>query len=390
MICHIDMDAFFASVEQRDRPELRGKPIAVAGTGNRAVVSTASYEARKFGVHSAMPVFTAKKRCPQLILIPVNKARYHAVSCRIMEILGRLSPLVEPVSIDEAYLDISGSQRLLGSPLQIAKRIKKDIFQEVGLTCSIGIAPVKFLAKIASDMKKPDGLTMISGDNVENVISFLPIEKVPGVGHQAMEQMKKIQIQTLGDVRGFSAEFLEKQFGKWGIRLHQLARGIDMESVEPLQIRKSISSETTMDEDIVDEADVRKQLLVHSQQVGRDLRACHQTCAHVSIKIKFADFSQISRGYKLSCPVCSSEAIFEKVVKLYKNLNNTKKIRLIGVGVSRLEDGEKFIQKDLFQTDEQKEHQQWESVDTAIDAIGKKFGSSQVVLRACLTKTEGS
>lgn len=388
MICHIDMDAFFAAVEQRDHPELRGKPIAVAGTGNRAVVSTASYEARAFGVHSAMPVFRAKKQCPQLIIVPVHKGLYHEVSCRIMEILGRFSPLVEPVSIDEAYLDITGCQRLLGTPLQIARGIKEEIFRELSLTCSVGIAPVKFLAKIASDMKKPDGLTLISAEDVDHVIASLSIEKVPGVGHQTMERMKKMQVQTLGDIRKFSAEFLENQFGKWGLRLHGLARGMDTDPVVPLQERKSISSEATLDEDIVDGESVRNQLLAHSQEVGRDLRAFGQTCSHVSIKIKFFDFSQISRGHKLPCPVCSSEAIFEEACKLYKNLKITKKIRLIGVGVSRLQDGRKAIQQDLFQTGEQQREKQWKSVDTAIDSIGKKFGTSRSVVRASLAKRD--
>ncbi len=384
MIVHIDMDAFFASIEQRDNPALQGKPVAVAGRGQRSVVSTASYEARKFGVHSAMPVFTAKKRCPRLIIIPGNKSRYQEISSQIMEILARFSPLMEAVSIDEAYLDVSGCERLLGSPFEIGQKIKQEIYSGVGLTCSVGIAPVKFLAKIASEMEKPNGLTLISEQTVPEIIDSLPIEKVPGVGGKTMTEMTRLQIHTLGDVRRFSAEFWEKRLGKWGIRLHQLSRGIDTNSVEPFQERKSISSETTLDRDIDDVSSIRKQLLAHSQQVGRDLRAAHLTCSQVSIKIKFADFTQVSRSRKLNESVCSSEAIFEQALKLYHTLKITKKIRLIGVGVSRLQDGHKARQQELFQTNDRKIYRQWEAVDTSIDAIGKKLGDANTVVRASL------
>ncbi len=384
MIAHIDMDAFFASVEQRDNPALRGKPVAVAGRGQRAVVATASYEARKFGVHSAMPVSTAKKRCPKLIIVPGNKTRYQEISSQIMEILARFSPLVESVSIDEAYLDVSGCERLLGSPFEIGQKIKEEIFCKVGLTCSVGIAPVKFLAKIASEMQKPQGLTLIHEERVPEVIASLPIEKVPGVGSQTMTEMTRLQIQTLGDVRRLPVEFWEKRLGKWGLRLHQLSRGIDTNPVEPLQERKSISSETTLDRDIDDEPGVRKQLLAHSQQVGRELRAARLTCSQVSIKIRFADFTQVSRSRKLHEPVCSSEVVFELAVELYKTIRSTKKIRLIGVGVSRLQDGNKARQQHLFQTNEQQVDRQWEAVDTAIDAIGEKLGDTNTVVRASL------
>ncbi len=384
MIAHIDMDAFFASVEQRDNPRLRGKPVAVAGRGQRAVVAAASYEARKFGIHSAMPVFTAKKRCPGLIVVPGNKSHYKTISVQIMGILGKFSPLVEPVSIDEAYLDITGCERLLGSPFEIGQKIKEEICCKVGLSCSVGIAPVKFLAKIASDMQKPHGLTLIPQENVPEVIASLPIEKVPGVGRRTMTEMERLQIQTLGDARRFPAEFLEKRLGKWGIRLHELSRGMDTSPVAPFQERKSISSETTLDRDIDDASGIRKRLLAHSQQVARDLRAARLNCSQVSIKIRFADFTQVSRSHKLHEPICSSKAIFEQAVKLYQTVKITKKIRLIGVGASRLQDVNTPRQQCLFQTEEQRMIHQWEAVDTAIDAIGKKLGDAGIVVRGSL------
>lgn len=272
MILHVDMDAFFASVEQRDTPGLKGKPVVVSGHSKRSVVSTASYEARKFGIHSAMPVFQAKQLCPQVIILPGRREKYAADSRRLMDILSRFSPLVEPVSIDEAYVDIHGCDALFGSPEEIGLKIKAAVFRELALTCSIGIAPVRFLAKIASDMNKPDGMTLIRRQDMENVIRALPIDRVPGVGVQAMKQMASLQIQTLGDIRQFDQDLLNRKFGKMGTRLSQLCMGIDDTPTETRAVRKSISSEITLADDISDPAGVRKILLAHAHRVGRDLR----------------------------------------------------------------------------------------------------------------------
>ncbi|GBC64160.1 DNA polymerase IV [Desulfonema ishimotonii] len=385
MILHVDMDAFFASVEQRDDPRLKNRPIVVSGHSKRSVVAAASYEARKFGVHSAMPVFQARQKCPHLIIVPGNREKYSVDSKKIMAVLSMFSPLVEPVSIDEAYVDVSGCQKLLGSPQSIALNIKQEISNQLGLTCSIGIAPVKFLAKIASDMNKPDGLTIICPTKIDAVIKDLPIEKVPGVGKNAMNQMNRLNIKTLGDIRGLQMDLLKKKFGKFGSRLFQLSRGIDKTPVETGHVRKSISSETTLAQDIHDFQDVSDILLSQSQRVGRDLRKKDLVCKNVAIKIKFSDFTQITRSKKTAEWICSSKAIFDHALALYSKVALKKKIRLIGVGVSRLRDKKEPVQMDLLQPRDQKIKKQWETVDSAVDAVAEKFGTA-FIQKASLTK----
>ncbi len=383
MILHVDMDAFFAAVEQRDNPGLTGKPIVVSGHSKRSVVSTASYEARKFGIHSAMPVFQAKQRCPHLIILPGSHRKYMMDSKRIMTILKRFSPLVEPVSIDEAYLDIAGCEKLFGGPRTIADKIKAAVFKELALTCSIGIAPVKFLAKIASDMNKPDGITFISKEKMNEVINTLPIQSVPGVGRQAMKVMASLHIDTLGDLRHFNRPLLDRKFGKMGARLYQLARGIDDTPIETGSIRKSISSESTLSKDIGNPDEVRKILLAHAQRVGRDLRQKDWVCRHVSIKIKFSDFTQITRGKKTQSWISSSNAIFDEAVSLFEKVILKKKIRLIGVGVSDFQHKSEPVQMSLLPDPDEISEKQWKNVDHAVDSIGRKFGSD-VVKKASL------
>ncbi|OQY50826.1 MAG: hypothetical protein B6230_05740 [Desulfobacteraceae bacterium 4572_89] len=385
MILHVDMDAFYAAVEQRDNPEIRNKPVIVSGDSNRSVVTTASYEARKFGIHSAMPVFQAKKKYPRLIIVPVNREKYADVSKRIMQILARFSPLMEQVSIDEAYLDIKGCEKLFGSPDIIAKKIKSTISQELSLTCSIGIAPVKFLAKIASDLDKPGGITIISREEMDDFIVSLPIHKVPGVGKQAMKQMKILKITTLGDIRKFHFSLLNKKFGKMGSRLYQLARGNDENPVETEYVRKSISSETTLLEDISDIETARNILLALSQRVGRDLRKKNMVCGNVSIKIKFSDFRQITRSKKIDPWISSSTEIFNEALCLYEKVVLKKKIRLLGVGVSHLRDKNAPVQMELLCSPGKTRKRQWESVDNAVDSILEKFGS-HIVKKASLNK----
>ena len=225
MILHIDMDAFYASVEQLDDPRLKNKCVVVGGTSNRGVVSAASYEARRFGVRSAMPIYQARQKCPHGIFVPPRMDRYQAISKKIMTILRDFSPLVEPVSIDEAYVDITGCQRLFGEPLEIAREIKGKIWDTVNLTCSVGIAPKKFLAKIASDMQKPDGLTMIPADEVAAFVESLPVGKVPGIGNKMHRQLELLGIRALGDVRRLPQKTLLQHLGKFGARLHALACG---------------------------------------------------------------------------------------------------------------------------------------------------------------------
>ena len=384
MILHIDMDAFFASVEQRDNPALKHKPIIVAGNSERSVVSTASYEARKFGIRSAMPVFMAKEKCADLIIVPGNMKKYKSDSKKIMAILSRFSPLTEPVSIDEAYVDITGCERLFGSPEDMARTIKKTIDAELSLTSSIGIAPIKFLSKIASAMNKPDGLTIITKSEVPRFLAALPIQKVPGVGNTAMKQMDILKIQCLGDIKKYSLQILTQKFGKMGLRLFELSNGIDVSTVETGHTRKSISSETTLAKDTSDFETIKEIILDRSQIVGKELRAKNLLSETVFIKLKFSDFSQMTRSKTLNTPISSSSAIFNEALTLYRKIELKKKIRLVGVGVTSLKDKDRPIQMQLIR-EEKLPEKQWDSVDKAVDSILEKFGSN-IIKKATLNE----
>ncbi len=384
MILHIDMDAFFAAIEQRDNPFLKNKPVIISGNSKRSVVATASYEARKFGIGSAMPVFKAKQLCDHLEIVPGNRKKYQAESKKIMQIISHFSPLMEQVSIDEAYLDITGCERLFGSFKDIALSIKKEIYQQLALTCSIGIAPIKFLSKIASDMNKPDGLTIIEQSHVKDFIFSLPIQKVSGIGKNSMKSMQMLQIKTLGDIKKYGLPVLTQKFGKMGKRLLELSDGIDKSRVETNYIRKSISSETTLSKDITDFQAIRKILLDRSQIVGKTLRKKELVCENVFIKIKFSDFSQITRSRKLDSSICSSSSIFNEALFLYKKVKLKKKIRLIGVGVTALKDKNTPVQMLLIQGPDN-HNKQWESVDFAVDSISEKFGMD-IINKASLTE----
>ena len=384
MILHIDMDAFFAAVEQRDNPTLKNKPVIISGNSKRSVVATASYEARKFGIGSAMPVFQAKQKCDHLIIVPGNMKKYRADSKKIMEIMSHFSPLVEQVSIDEAYVDIEGCERLFGSPEDIARTIKKQIYNELSLTCSVGIAPLKFLSKIASDMNKPDGITIIKRSQVKDVVFSLPIQKVPGIGKNTMKIMKILQIKTLGDINKFSLPILTRKFGKMGQKLLELSNGIDPSKVETNYTRKSISSETTLSKDIFDFETIKQMILDRSQIVGRELRKKNLVCENVVIKLKFSDFSQITRSKKLDTSICSSSAIFNEALSLYKKIQLKKRIRLVGVGVTALKDKNTPVQMQLIQ-DLDRQKKQWESVDSAVDSISEKFGT-HIIKKASLNE----
>ncbi len=384
MILHIDMDAFFAAIEQRDNPFLKNKPVIISGNSKRSVVATASYEARKFGIGSAMPVFKAKQLCDHLEIVPGNRKKYQAESKKIMQVISHFSPLMEQVSIDEAYLDITGCERLFGSFKDIALSIKKEIYQQLALTCSIGIAPIKFLSKIASDMNKPDGLTTIEQSRVKDFIFSLPIQKVPGIGKNSMKSMQMLQIKTLGDIKKYGLPVLTQKFGKMGKRLLELSDGIDKSRVETNYIRKSISSETTLSKDITDFQAIRKIILDRSQIVGKILRKKELVCENVFIKIKFSDFSQITRSRKLDSSICSSSSIFNEALFLYKKVKLKKKIRLIGVGVTALKDKNTPVQMLLIQGPDN-HNKQWESVDFAVDSISEKFGMD-IINKASLTE----
>jgi DNA polymerase IV len=375
MILHIDMDAFYASVEQLDAPDLRGKCVIVGGHSRRGVVTAASYEARKFGVHAAMPMFQAKQKCPQAVVVPGRMARYREISKEIMGLLQGFSPAVEPISIDEAYVDIAGFERLYGTPEQIGLNIKTKIRRTVHLSCSVGIAPTKFLAKIASDMDKPDGLTVIHGDDALPFIQSLPIRKVPGVGKVAHEQLDLLGIKTLGDLAALPERTLKAKLGKFGYRLRDLSRNIDPSVVSPSSTVKSISTETTLPENTENKDELRAYLLRQSESVGHQLRIAKVRAKTVTLKIKHADFKRATRSAGLDRPTQSSKAIYKTANRLLQAYSVTKPIRLIGLGATGLLEEDTPEQMPLF-GDRQKPDKNWERVDAAVDAIAHKYGKN--------------
>jgi DNA polymerase-4 len=385
IILHIDMDAFFASVEQMDDPSLRGKCVVVGGKSQRGVVAAASYEARKYGIHSAMPIFQARQRCGNLVIVPPRRKRYVELSRTIMAILRRVSPLVEPISIDEAFVDITGCQRLYGTCEQIAANIKETILGEVGLTSSIGAAPSKFLAKIASDMDKPDGLTVISPEQMPGFIHTLAVNKVPGVGRHARKILSSLGIHTLGQVRECQPGLLVKKLGKFGHRLMALSRGEDDSPVTPFNDPKSVSTETTLSHNTRDRELLGSYLLSQSQSVARQLRRKQVRSRTVTLKIKTADFKLFSRSRTVSPSIQSAERIYQVALELFNQFSLTRAVRLIGVGAGALQPAATPVQTALFPDDGQTRDHKWERVDRAMDAVAERFGE-QAVTRGKLKK----
>lgn len=377
MILHVDMDAFYASIEQLDDPSLRGKAVMVGGSSNRGVVAAASYEARRHGVHSAMPVFQARLKCPEGVFVRPRMDRYKEVSRSIMRLLQQYSPLVEAVSIDEAYMDISGCEKLHGEAVEIGHQIKAAIQEAVGLTCSVGIAPVKFLAKIASDMNKPDGLYVILPEDMPAFIEALPVSKIPGVGKTTRNILDRMGINTLGQVRHFPEAMLVRRLGKFGRRLQQLSEGIDTSVVTPEHVSKSTSSEKTLAADTDDIAELKSFLLTEAEEVARELRKLDVKARTVTLKIKHSDFTLVTRNITLSAPTRASEALFRAAVRLLDQYRLNRKVRLIGVGASGFVSMETPAQMDLFGRGEKTERD-WEKVDAAVDTITKRFGKDVI------------
>jgi DNA polymerase IV len=371
------MDAFFASVEQRDNPEFAGKCVIVGRLSGRGVVSAASYEARKFGIHSAMPMYLARQKCPDGIFLNPRMERYSEVSEKIMALLEEFSPLVEPVSIDEAYIDISGCERLLGDPKSIGSAIKKKITDTVSLGCSIGIAPNKFLAKIASDINKPDGLTVITPEQALRFAESIPIAKVPGVGKTTFKEFEQLGIKLLGEVKKYPFDMLVKRFGKYARRLYELSSGNDDSPVIPFRPGKSISCETTFAKNTCDKTFLNKYLLEHAEDIGMQLRSKGLRAKTVVLKIKDAGFRHYTRSITVKTPLNSSRAIYKEAALLLDSYKIDKEIRLIGVGVSGLIPASVPVQMDMF-NEEKNKNVKWEKVDRTLDEIVKKFGKNAV------------
>lgn len=372
MILHVDMDAFYASVEQRDRPELIGKPVIVGGSAEgRGVVCAASYEAREFGIHSAMPAATAVRLCPQGIFISPRMSHYADVSSQIRDIFHRFTPLVEPLSLDEAFLDATGSQSLFGDSISIGRQIKKAIHDELQLVASVGVAPNKFLAKIASDLEKPDALVVVDPNRIQEFLDPLPVGRLWGVGKVTNQKLERIGIRTIASMRALEMKTMVDLFGEHGAHLWNLARGIDDRSVVPDQRAKSISHETTFAENIGEPEVILAWILELADQLGRRLRRNQRVAKTIHLKIRFADFTTVTRAMTLADATDVTQEIYDSAETLFlKRVALKMPIRLVGVGSSGL--GKEAIrQQSLFDEDE---HQQRQQLDTASDLIRQKFG----------------
>ena len=339
-IVHVDMDAFYASVEQRDNPELRGKPVVVAWRGKRSVVCASSYEARQFGVRSAMPAITAERLCPHAIFLPPDFVRYKAVSRAVREIFERHTDLIEPLSLDEAYLDVTANKTGLPTATKVAIAIRKQIREELALTASAGVAPNKFLAKIASDWRKPDGLFVIQPQDLATFLPPLPVGRIPGVGKVTEERLAQLGIQTVGHLQGFDLATLEANFGRYGARLYNLARGIDHSPVTPNRPTKSISAEDTFESDIplsATEAVIRRL----AEKVWNAARREARVARTVVLKLKTKEFHIHTRSLTPEAPPASCEEFTAIALTLRErvDLGPDRLYRLIGVGLSNFRDG---------------------------------------------------
>ena len=376
-IIHLDMDAFYPAVEALDKPELRGKPVIVGGSRERGVVSSASYEARRFGVHSAQPIATAIRLCPDGIFMPVRMSRYKEVSRQIFGIFHRFTPLVEPLSIDEAFLDLTGAERLMGQTKVIAKKIRETVLKKTGLTVSAGVASSKFVAKIASDIDKPDGLTVVPPDRVMEFLDPLPIKKMWGVGKITQQALARLSVKTFKDLRQIPVEILEKKFGERGTAMHLLSMGIDERDVEPERETKSIGHEQTFMKDILNPDQAKKEILSLANRVAQRMRREKVRGNTVSLKVKYSDFTQITRAATLFAPTDDTMEIYSISCRLLKKTAVGKRpVRLLGISLSQLSTLEN--EKQLFLFAQDKEYQKRKNLNTALDSICNKFGEKSI------------
>ncbi|MEN8141537.1 MAG: DNA polymerase IV [Thermodesulfobacteriota bacterium] len=376
-IIHLDMDAFYASVEVLDFPELTGRPVVVGGASDRGVVSAASYEARRFGIHSAQAMVKARALCPQAAFQPVRMARYQEISAQIMAIFRDYTPLVEQLSVDEAFLDVSGCERLLGQGPEIARAIKKRVREETGLTVSAGVATNKLIAKVASDQDKPDGLTVVVPGEEAAFLAPLPLKRLWGVGPKTRERLELIGLRTIGDLCQLSRQELAKRFGKQGLHLYQRARGLDPRPVEVTSREKSVGHEETFATDIVEMAIIKKELLLLCNKVGERLRRHGVRGRTVTLKIKYHDFKSCSRSHTLTQATDDSKTIFQTIVDLLRKTEaGIKPVRLAGLAVSKLEEGSAPRQLQLFGQEEGRQERQ--ELNRAMDEINQRYGSQTI------------
>jgi DNA polymerase-4 len=375
VILHVDMDAFYASIEQRDNPELRGKAVVVGGGANRGVVAAASYESRVFGIRSAMPMAEARRRCPDLVRVAPRMAHYQAVSREIFAVFNEFTPLVEGLSLDEAFLDVTSSRRLFGSGRRIGLAIKDRIRERTGLAASVGVAANKLVAKIASDLDKPDGLVVVGPDRVNEVLDPLPVAVIPGIGKRTLERLNAIDVHTIAELRRAPDRDLEPIFGRFTRKTRERAAGIDDRPVVASRDEKSISNEQTYDTDLCDRRDMERQLLRLAERTAGRLRKARLSAGTVQVKIRQSDFTTFTRQKRLKPPGNGTDRIYavaRELLAAWLNGNPDARIRLLGVGCSSLAPAQ---QPDLFGDGDP---EQASGFDRTVDEIRDRFGSDSV------------
>ncbi|WP_433534916.1 DNA polymerase IV [Micromonospora sp. CA-249363] len=374
-ILHVDMDAFFASVEVRARPELRGRAVVVGGVGPRGVVSSASYEARRYGVRSAMPTSRARALCPHAVYLPPNFAAYSEASRAVMQIFRDVTPLVEPLSLDEAFLDVTGARKLFGSPATIARLIRQRVADEQRLTCSVGVAPSKFVAKLGSTRAKPDGLLVVPAGQVLDFLHPLPVDALWGVGERAAETLRRLGLATVGDLAEAPVGMLRRAVGAASAaHLHELAWGRDARRVSPEHVDKSIGAEVTFDADVADPLEIRRALLALSAKVGVRLRSAGHVGRTVTLKVRLADFRTVNRSRTLGVPTDTAREMFDTVWALYTALDPGERIRLVGVRVEGLTPAQGAPRQLTLGAPERG----WREAEAVADAAAARFGRSVI------------
>ncbi|MFI6521644.1 DNA polymerase IV [Spirillospora sp. NPDC050679] len=386
-ILHVDMDAFFVSVELLDRPELRGRPVLVGGAGPRGVVAAASYEARAYGVHSAMPMTRARRLCPQAVVLPGDHAKYRRVSAAVFEIFRSVTPLVEPLSLDEAFLDVSGARRLFGSPAAIAQRVRAQVREQQGITCSVGVAANKFVAKLASTRCKPDGLLVVPADGITDFLHPLPVGALWGVGERTEQALARLGLRTVGQLAQTSLAALQREIGNaHGAHLHELSWGRDPREVVPHSPDKSIGAEETFDTDIDDPETIRRELLRLAEKVGARLRAAGCAGRTVSVKLRSADFKTITRARTLPESTDLARVIYVTACELYEAAGLERvRLRLVGVRVENLEPADRAPRQLAFDEPETG----WREAERAMDQVAHRFGAG-AVRPAALVRRDGA
>lgn len=385
-IMHVDMDAFFVSVELRTRPELRGKPVIVGYPAERSVVLSASYEARAFGVKSAMPMAVAMRMCPQAVIIEPRHKVYYEVSAELMAIFGSVTELVEPLSVDEAFLDVGGAIRRLGPPRSIGELIRSRVAADLGITASVGIAETKFVAKIASTRCKPDGLLLIGPDETVPYLHSLPVGALWGVGAKTTDVLARMGIKTVADLAATPVSSLKKMLGATGIHVHQLAWGIDPRPVTPVRLEKSIGAEETFAEDTADDALLHRELLRLSHRTAERLRSSGMVARTIALKLRFADFSTITRSRTVQTPVDSAQLIYGVALQLLDSVSRPMAVRLVGVRAEQLEETARTsLQLSIDRRDDN-----WRAAEQAVDQVARKFGGNPVLPARLLEPGSGS